>query len=170
MAPLAMLNNLPRPDAERELRRCCGSARWAATVAGARPFGTLADLLAAAERAFDGLDRDDWLEAFAHHPRIGERGADHARLAATAAWSAAEQSAMAGAAEDLRRRLAEANLAYERRFGHVFLIRAAGRSPAEMLAALERRLANDPSTELGIAAAEQRQITRLRLERLVRDP
>jgi len=115
-------------------------------------------MFAAAERAWWGLGPDDWREAFAAHPRIGERGPD--------AWSAAEQAGMSSAADATRRALAAGNRAYEERFGQVFLICAIGRSAADMLADLERRLGNDPVTELRVAAAEQAKITRLRLEKL----
>jgi OHCU decarboxylase len=103
------------------------------------------------------LGPDDWREAFAHHPRIGERAEG---------WSAAEQAGVAGAAGDVRAQLAAANRAYETRFGHIYLVRAAGRGADELLALARARLANDAETELRVAAEEQRQITRLRLERL----
>ena len=124
----------------------------------ARPFRDDAALFAEAERAWWALDERDWREAFAQHPRIGERGD---------ARSDAEQAGMREAAEAERRAIAEGNRAYERRFGHVFLICAAGRSAPELAEELKRRLANEPAAELRIAAREQARITRLRLEKLV---
>ena len=159
------LNALPPADAERALLDCCGSRAWARAVAAARPFTDEAALHASADRAWDALGRTDRLEAFAAHPRIGERaatgGGAHAR------WSAQEQSGTSGAGEDVARALLEGNREYEARFGHVFLIRASGRSAEEMLAALRERLGNDPATELGIAAEQQREIMHLRLEKLL---
>ena len=163
-ASLHWLNALPADAAASELLACCASRRWAATVAAARPFSDLAELDLAAERGADALDRNDWLEAFAAHPRLGERatGSDqHAR------WSGGEQSRLDGADAESRTRLAEANRAYERRFGHVFLFCASGRSADEMLAACSARLGNDAATELAIAAGEQRKITALRLRKLL---
>jgi 2-oxo-4-hydroxy-4-carboxy-5-ureidoimidazoline decarboxylase len=153
------------------LHRCCGSRRWVELVAAGAPFPDAAALQAAAEAAFDRLGRQDWLEAFAHHPRIGDLDALRAKFsphAATADLSAREQSAAAGAGDAVLRALATGNARYEDRFGHVFLICATGRTAEEMLDALARRLANAPDQELAIAAAEQRKITRLRIEGLLR--
>jgi 2-oxo-4-hydroxy-4-carboxy-5-ureidoimidazoline decarboxylase len=124
-----------------------------------RPYASDPQLYQAAERAWWALDRGDWLEAFAAHPRIGERSTD--------AWSGGEQSAVTGAGADLHLALREENGAYERRFGHVYLVCATGRGAAELLADLKTRLGNEPATELRVAAGEQAKITRLRLEKLV---
>jgi 2-oxo-4-hydroxy-4-carboxy-5-ureidoimidazoline decarboxylase len=124
----------------------------------ARPFADDAALFAAAESAWWALDPADWDEAFASHPRIGDRAATG--LART------EQAGVAGADAATLEALAVGNRAYEARFGRVFLICATGRSAAEMLAELRRRLAHDAAAELRVAAAEQAKITRLRLETL----
>jgi OHCU decarboxylase len=124
-----------------------------------RPFLDDERLLEAARRVWWDLGREDWLEAFAAHPRIGERPA--------AGFASHEQAGMDGAAAGIRAALAEGNRRYEQRFGHVFLICATGRGADELLAELRRRLGNDPSTELREAAAEQARITELRLSRLV---
>ncbi len=102
----------------------------------------------------------DWLEAFAAHPKIGER-------ARSSSWSDREQSGMRSAAEDVRGRLASGNAEYESRFGYIFIVCATGKTAEEMVAALEARLANDPAAELGIAAEEQRKITGIRLAKLM---
>ncbi|HUO86001.1 MAG TPA: 2-oxo-4-hydroxy-4-carboxy-5-ureidoimidazoline decarboxylase, partial [Thermoanaerobaculia bacterium] len=117
-----------------------------------------------AEEIWWQLTAADWLEAFAAHPRIGERAAGEST---SARWSAGEQAGATAAADDVKQAIAAGNRRYEERFGHVFLISAAGRSGSEILAALERRLANEPQRELHEAAAEQAAITRLRLERLL---
>jgi 2-oxo-4-hydroxy-4-carboxy-5-ureidoimidazoline decarboxylase len=148
------------------LRKCCGSLRWAESMAARRPFRSAADLFAAAEEAADGLTRADWLEAFAAHPRIGDRESLRTRFAGTASWSAAEQAGVTGAPEAVLEDLARGNAAYEAKFGHIFIVCATGKGAPEMLALLRRRLANDPDEELRIAAAQQRKITRLRLEKL----
>lgn len=156
--PAAWLNGMSPDAAERELRRCCGSERWAREMSTRRPFGSDADLLAAADDVWWDLEPDDWLEAFAAHPRIGERDGD--------AWSAEEQAGMNDASRRLEAEIREGNRAYEAKFGHVFLICATGLSATEMAEALERRLDNDPETELRVAAAEQAKITELRLRKL----
>jgi len=163
------LDALAAPDALAAFTRCCGSARWAAAMTSGRPHGGREGLLAAAERAFDGLGREDWLEAFSHHPRIGDREALAARFPATAAWSASEQGGVAGAGEDVLDALLAANREYEARFGHIFIVCATGKTAAEMLALLRERLPNPPERELEIAAAEQRKITAIRLDKLLRE-
>jgi 2-oxo-4-hydroxy-4-carboxy-5-ureidoimidazoline decarboxylase len=135
-------------------------------MAARRPFAGAAGLFAAAREVWQGLAREDWLEAFAAHPRIGDLEALRGKFAATAAWSAGEQAGVAGAAEATLRALAEANRAYEARFGHIFIVCASGKSAEEMLALLERRLNNSAEEELRTAAGEQEKITRLRLEKL----
>jgi allantoicase len=161
-AGLRMLHAMTPTAAEAALLACCGSTRWAREVAAARPFADVDALHRAAEQVWDGLAPDDWQEAFAAHPRIGDRHTE-------ARWAADEQAATRTAEEETLAALAEGNRAYEERFGHVFLIRASGRSADEMLAALRERLANDPDTELHIAAGQQREITALRLDKMLRD-
>jgi len=160
-APLDRLNRLPAGAAEAELLDCCRSRRWAAEVAAGRPYPTPDTLHAAADAAWWRLDAADWDEAFAAHPRIGER--DRAGAAARR-----EQAGVAGAPAATLAALADGNRRYEARFGRVFLVCATGRSAGDLLAELERRLGNDPETELRVAAGEQAAITRLRLERLLR--
>ena len=154
------LNALDVAAAHRELLRCCGSSRWVAAVAARRPFASMDVLYRVADEVWWSLDGGDWLEAFSHHPRIGER-------AAAGSWARGEQSGMSQSSPQTARALAEGNRAYERRFGHVFLICATGKSADEMLENLRGRLTNDPATELRVAAKEQARITQLRLGRLL---
>lgn len=141
------------------LEAALGVRRWVAEVAGLAPFRDLDELLDAARTAATPLSPSEIDEAMAQHPRIGENpaGSD-----ASAALSRAEQ----GDATELAEELAAGNAAYEERFGRVFIIRAAGRSRAEILAELQRRLQLDDATELSIAAEQLRDIALLRLQRL----
>jgi OHCU decarboxylase len=132
-------------------------------MAARRPFADRDGLLAAADSVWFSLGREDWLEAFGHHPRIGERNIG--RFGAGAATASKEQSGMASASEAERVEFAAGNEAYEKKFGHVFLIFASGKSAGEMLEQLRRRLGNDAGQEMANAAREQSLITRLRLER-----
>ncbi len=156
---LAELNLLTTERAQMQLLRCCGAKRWARLMAEKRPFAGVDVLSATAERLWWSLEAADWLEAFAAHPRIGE--------SATSAWSAEEQSGAASASAAVRTRLAQANHAYEQRFGYTFIVCASGQSALDLLAALERRLSARPADELQVAAVEQRKITGLRLEKLL---
>lgn len=153
------LNALDESDARAALLRCCGSRRWVEQMLAGRPFGDDARLFAAAERVWWSLETDDRLEAFAAHSRIGERADD--------AWARAEQAGASAADVAMRRAFSDGNREYEARFGHVFLICATGRDADDLAAELQRRLGNDPASELRIAAGEQAKITRLRLEKLV---
>jgi OHCU decarboxylase len=137
-------------------------------MATRRPFASIAELIQAGDEIWQSLTPDDWLEAFGAHPRIGAGKAEiSGHSPASSGWAAAEQLGMQGAADKIRDRLAEANRSYEVRFGYIFIICATGKSAAEMLGALERRLTNAPEEELVIAAEEQRKITTLRLARLI---
>jgi 2-oxo-4-hydroxy-4-carboxy-5-ureidoimidazoline decarboxylase len=167
-AGLARLNALAPEAAAAELERCCGSGRWVRAMLARRPFASEEALYEAGREAWEGLSREDFLEAFSHHPRIGDREALRERFASTAAWARGEQAGAVSASEDVLERLALENRAYEARFGHIFIVCASGKSAAEMLALLRARLANEPEAELRIAAAEQAKITRLRLEKLLR--
>lgn len=131
-----------------------------------RPFGSRDGLLATAREEWFALSPADWREAFAHHPKIGDREALRRRFAATRHLSATEQSGVNTASVDVLSALAEGNRAYEERFGYIFIVCATGRSAEEMLAMLRTRLDNDFDTEIRIAAQEQAQITELRLSQL----
>jgi 2-oxo-4-hydroxy-4-carboxy-5-ureidoimidazoline decarboxylase len=158
--PHAVLNDLTDGEAGAALTRCCGSTRWVQAMLARRPFASTPALYADAEAAWAALGRDDFLEAFAHHPRIGARATD--------AFSKQEQSGAVDADAAVKRALLEANEEYLRRFGYIFIVCATGKSAAEMLGSLRARLDNDPARELTIAAGEQARITRLRLEKLGR--
>jgi len=161
---LAEFNALPVAAAEEALRSCNAALRFAREVAAGRPYGDPAAAAAVAERVALGLAWPEVEQALAAHPRIGERAAGDS---AEAAASRREQASVAAAGEGVRAELAAANRAYEERFGHVFLIRAAGREPAEILAELRRRLGREPAAERAETTRQLAEITRLRVERLV---
>ena len=162
-----------------------GCSRLADYLAG-RQFDSVPALVAAARAAWWGgvdggnsthqqpsdeissvVSVPDWREAFASHPRIGNKGdlkkASEREKEASGAGaggnpaserpmqevpmsslSHAEAAAQeqAGAASSSRQTLDELarwNALYERRFGHIFIVCASGRSGDEMLADLKRR-------------------------------
>lgn len=162
--PLDRLNTAPPDDLADVLRACTTSPAWAARLLAGRPYPSVDDAVAAAEKAVLDLDDAEVDAALAGHPRIGERPA--AAHADGAAFSRREQSGVDGD-EDTTARLAAANARYEQRFGHVFLIRAAGRDAGGILAELERRLGNDPDTERAEAAAQLAEITALRMRQVL---
>ena len=153
------LNAAPRADAFDAMLRCCGARRWAEAMVAARPFATREELLHAAEKAADQLGDADWLEAFAAHPRIGERS--------ESAWSQREQAAALNAEASVKQEIARGNAEYEAKFGFIFIVFASGKQPEQILALLEARMRNQRKVEIANAAAEQRQITRSRLLKLL---
>ena len=164
---LAELNALDEAAARERLLLCCGSQAWAQGVAARRPFASREALLSAADDQWGRASRADILEAFAHHPRIGGKDALREKFAATRAWAQGEQGKVAAASEETLEALSRGNEDYERRFGHIFIVCASGKSAEEMLALLRARLPHEPAEELAVAAAEQAKITRLRLEKLL---
>jgi OHCU decarboxylase len=157
---LGALNGPDAAGAHAALRQCCASERWVSAMTAGRPYVSAETLFERAEAAFDELTREDWLQAFAAHARIGApRPGDE--------QGASEQAGVASASAEERGALTAGNDRYEARFGHVFLIRARGLDGAQMLAALRERLENPPALELEIAAAQQREITRQRLQGLL---
>lgn len=159
------LDGLFDQDARAFFSTACASLRWVNDMVGGRPYGDADAVLAAADRAFDRLETADWLEAFAAHPRIGERKGS--QTASGEAMSKGEQSGVDGADRAQAAELEKVNRAYEERFGFTYIVRAAGRTGEEMLALARERLENDPETEREIAARQQREITRLRLRRML---
>ncbi len=164
---VAELDAMPESQAPSLLVECCGSSRWVSRMLARRPFGSRAAVLSAADEIWRSLDATDWREAFSHHPRIGERQSAMPQSTRGSTWAAGEQSAVGRADDEMRAALAAVNVEYERRFGYIYIVFAAGKSAEEMLALARERLRNDPEVELRIAAEEQGKITRLRLEKML---
>jgi 2-oxo-4-hydroxy-4-carboxy-5-ureidoimidazoline decarboxylase len=161
---LARWNALDAESAANEVLPCCGSRVWAREVTAKRPYVDEQALLKVASEEWLHLSKGDWQEAFDSHPRIGQRHAIHA-TAQSLRWSEQEQSKAASSNDDLKDALADANARYEERFGRIFIICATSKTTTEILEMLERRMKNDPATELRETAEQQRQITQLRLHR-----
>ena len=164
MAALDDFNDEPADQAVQALRACNAAPRFAAELVAGRPFRDVETLVARAEEVTRALPWDDVAIALAAHPRIGDRVEGSS---AEAESSRREQSSMDDADATTRVALLEGNRAYEERFDHVFLIRASGRTPAEMLAELRRRLDNDDETEHAEVTEQLAQITAIRVRELV---
>lgn len=161
-ATLSAWNATDAKSALDAMLACCGSRRWAAVMVALRPIANVAELSEAADRTWARMGESDWLEAFACHPRIGERKAAHAGAQSTA-WSQQEQSSVQSAAEQVLVAIAEGNALYEQRFGFTYIVCATGKSADEMLAILSRRLQSSRAAELREAAEQQHQILQIRL-------
>ncbi|MDF6100039.1 MULTISPECIES: 2-oxo-4-hydroxy-4-carboxy-5-ureidoimidazoline decarboxylase [Gordonia] len=153
------LNEMDDDEARAALRSCCASTAWVERMMLARPFGDVPAVLDAADRALAEISEDDLDEALAGHPRIGDRPDN--------ASSAREQSGVAGSSASVLAELRDANVAYEARFGHVYLVFANGRPADELLAILRTRMTNDASTERRVLRAELAKINRARLLRML---
>jgi allantoicase len=159
---LRLINALTSAAARRRFLECCGSLDWTEAMTSARPFASADAMIAAASRIWSTLAREDFLEAFAAHPRVGERSSDRR--------AAAEQSGAQSASATTLEELARLNREYERKFGYIFIVCAAGKSADQMLYLLRQRVANDPVAELAIAAREQLAITLLRIGKIGAEP
>jgi 2-oxo-4-hydroxy-4-carboxy-5-ureidoimidazoline decarboxylase len=157
---LAAFNAAAPKAAQRDVLACCASGSFARTIVGGRPYPDQAALRGAVNAAFKALSWDDIVESINAHPRIGDR-------VPRGGWSAGEQSGAASASETVRQALADGNVAYEQRFGHVFLICATGLSGQDMLDQLRARLGHDPDTERAVVREELLKITRLRMAKLL---
>ena len=151
------LNALPPEEAQAGFLSCCGSRRWARAMTGQRPFGSYEAMAEQAAAIWRGLDREDWLEAFAAHPRIGDRAA--------IAGAGSEQAGVRDAPHDTLEELERLNSEYQARFGYIFIVCASGKSAGEMLSLLRARLLHDPREELLVACEQQLAITLLRLKK-----
>lgn len=154
-------NSLDPTAARAAMLACCGATRWADAMVAARPLPNIIALSETADRLWATMTEADWLEAFASHPRIGERKAQ--ATGQSAAWSQQEQASAVGAPDTTLNELAQGNAEYEHRFGFTYIVCATGKSAAEMLEILQRRLSSDRQSELREAAEQQRQILQIRL-------
>ncbi|MCX5561775.1 2-oxo-4-hydroxy-4-carboxy-5-ureidoimidazoline decarboxylase [Streptomyces sp. NBC_00038] len=157
---LARFNALEEYAAAAALHEACASSAWGRGLLARRPFASLADLLAASDAVMAELTTADLAEAMAGHPPIG-------RPKPGDPTSSREQRGMAGASEELKEEMLELNLAYQERFGHVFLICATGRTGEQMRDAVKERIGNSPEQEREIVRAELGKINRIRLANLV---
>jgi len=164
---LHQLNILPKDQLKSALFNCCGSITWVNKMLPFFPADDMVELLNDAEDTWYECTEADWLEAFTHHPKIGDAASLTKKFASTAQWASGEQSAVSAASQQTIEALAKGNTDYEQKFGFIFIVCATGKSAEEMLALLQERLPNNKTAELKIAMDEQNKITQLRLQKLV---
>jgi allantoicase len=152
------VNALFEPEAIRFFHTACASSAWVRAMVGGHPYESVTDLFRAAGEAFEAMGTEDWLEAFAGHPRIGERGD---------AVSAREQAGVDRTTRRLLEELAAVNREYERRFGFIYIVYASAKNAEEMLEIAKQRLGNTKEVEIANAATEQKRITDTRLKRML---
>ena len=160
-------NRLEKARAKEALATCCGSAVWVEGMMKGFPFLTREEIFLRGEELWlMRCEEKDWLEAFTHHPKIGDTKSLKEKFTTTKTWAANEQAGVQMADEETIVLLAKGNEAYEKKFGFIFIVCATGKSAKEMVALLQLRLPNDYDTELKVAMQEQNKITKLRLQKL----
>jgi 2-oxo-4-hydroxy-4-carboxy-5-ureidoimidazoline decarboxylase len=163
---LSEFNKLSQKQAFDCLFTCCGSTNWAEKMALKTPFNSIEELKKCADNLWAETSENDWLEAFTHHPKIGDIGSLEKKFAATAFWASSEQASVNQANRKVLEKLAAGNETYWQKFGFIFIVCATGKSAGEMLDLLNERLPNERVLELRIAAGEQNKITQIRIEKL----
>jgi 5-hydroxyisourate hydrolase/2-oxo-4-hydroxy-4-carboxy-5-ureidoimidazoline decarboxylase len=167
---LQQFNKLDREEAKAALLTCCGAGRWASSLLSQFPFNNEVQLIAKATDVwYYECVEADWLEAFMHHPKIGDVKDLEKKFATTKHLATNEQSSVASAPSSTVELLAQRNKEYEEKFGFIFIVFASGKLAEEMLRLLEDRLLNERPEELNIAMGEQHKITLLRLKKLMPD-
>ena len=161
------LNSLTYSEANEQFELCCGAENWIQKMNRNRPFQNENEVYKKAESIWFSLSPDDWLEAFIHHPKIGNIDSLRNKFQNTKSISENEQSGVNNATESILKDLAESNQLYENRFGFIFIVCATGKSADEMLALIKMRLNNNAEIEMQYAAKEQNKITQLRLKTLL---
>lgn len=163
---LEHFNNISASQQKEELFKCCGSTTWSEKLVQQAPFSSIEKLKLRSDETWWQCEHTDWLEAFSHHPKIGDVKSLEKKFASTKEWASGEQSSVTTASTDVLHQLKHGNEAYEKKFGYIFIVCATGKSATEMLHLLSSRLLNSPDVEIKIAAQEQNKITHLRIDKL----
>jgi len=161
------LNKLSKEKAFEELFKCCGCTPWAQNLTDFRPFKSKEELLKVSDMNWITCEIEEGMEAFSHHPKIGDLKSLEKKFAATKEWAAGEQSGVDEATQETLIALSKGNMEYEKKFGFIFIVCATGKTAGEMLALLNARIVNDPNTEFINAMNEQNKITHIRLQKLI---
>lgn len=161
MNPIERWNGLPDSEKRELLSRCCGSKNWVEALLKEAPFSHFDALIQRAREVWFSLGEADWLEAFSHHPRIGQRPEKKDGM------ESQEQAGALLAEQEVQNELAELNRSYEQRYGFIYLVCATGKSGPELLLILKGRLNSTREDELQVAAGEQFKISELRLRKFL---
>ncbi|MBT4283381.1 MAG: 2-oxo-4-hydroxy-4-carboxy-5-ureidoimidazoline decarboxylase [Candidatus Marinimicrobia bacterium] len=161
------LNSITNSEANEQFELCCGADSWVQKMNQSRPFQNKNEVYQKAKSIWFSLKSEDWLEAFTHHPKIGDIDSLRAKFHNTKSLSETEQSGVNNATESTLKNLAKSNQLYEDKFGFIFIVCATGKSADEMLALIKMRLKNHAEIEMKNAAKEQHKITQLRLKALL---
>lgn len=165
---LDALNLLSSKELQKELSKCCGSSLWVKMMSDQTPYASKESLIMLADQFwYRFCTKADWLEAFQHHPEIGDISSLQKKFASTSNWAGQEQSGVNTAKKEVLERLSKGNKDYKQKFGFIFIVCATGKSALQMLELLEARLPNNSDFEIKIAMEEQAKITKIRLDKLL---
>ena len=163
------INQLSKEQAIEVFMRCNTSEKWCARMEQSRPFSDSQSLLEIADQHWALSSEEDYLQAFEGHPEIGDVSTLREKYRNTEKLAGTEQSGVDTANEETLQFLALGNHDYKQKFGFIFIVCASGKSAAEMLLMLQKRLPNSLEQELVNAAEEQRKITQIRLQKLLEE-
>lgn len=149
---------------EEQLAQICTSKKWIRAMQLEAPFADFASFSTSADKIFSQLTEEDWLEAFSGHPMIGDLSTLKKKYSQGKSLSEREQSQVSAASTEVLQNLLDMNHAYLKKYGFIFIVCATGKSAQEMLDILSQRYQNSRTTELLNASAEQRKISRIRME------
>lgn len=167
---IEQFNQQDKQHVHGQLFACCGCTTWVELFMQRLPFASAQSLVEGATATwYDQCNEQDWLEAFTHHPQIGDVKSLQNKFASTKHLAGEEQAGVTTAATNVIEDLAKANADYEAKFGFIFIVCATGKSASEMLRLLQDRLKNSYAEELAIAMGEQHKITIIRLKKLLAD-
>lgn len=164
---LEEFNKSSSDEARMAFTKCCGAHNWVDRMVALQPFKTVESLLSTSENVWNKCNETDWLEAFTHHPKIGDVTSLEEKYNNTKDWASDEQKSVDSASKEVILKLSKLNAVYEEKFGFIFIVCATGKPVGEMLELLEARLDNTDEDELKIAMVEQHKITVLRLKKLL---
>jgi len=169
MEGLEQLNSLLEERCIQELFKCCASKKWANNLTSQRPYKNVENLMETASREWFALGESEWLDAFSHHPKIGDKATILKKENANS-FGKNEQASVLTASEQILNDLAQYNRLYADKFGFIFLIFAEGKSQEYMLSILKERISNTREQEIKNAAVEQDKIARRRLQKMFNLP
>jgi len=152
---------------KEDLTKCCGSEKWVNKMVSNSPFYSKDELFGVSNKIWNSLNKEDWLEAFSYHPKIGDINSLKEKFFSTKHLAENEQSGVNEASIHCLTELAKYNEDYEKKFGYIFIVCASGKSADEMLDLIKQRINNNPEDEIKIAIEEQNKITKLRLEKFI---
>jgi 2-oxo-4-hydroxy-4-carboxy-5-ureidoimidazoline decarboxylase len=159
---LVEFNQASLQDAISFLKYCVQIPSWSTEIAAKRPYASIEAIMEAAKQQAATWTWDEIKAALDNHPRIGEKQAQAELSEIEKNFSNREQSSIT-ADEETQLALLKGNIAYEKKYGHIFLIKAFGLTSEDVLQALKYRLANDPEIEKRIVHQQLAEIALLRL-------